>query len=398
MTSAGRSGVLAALFLSALALRPQLVGIGPILPEIQADLGVSHAVAGLLATIPVLCMGLFAPVAAPLSSRVGTRVAIALCLALIGAFGLARAGAPGAALVVLLTFPVGVGMGLAGALLPIAVKEEFAHRPASATGVYATGMNVGSTLAAALAVPIAAAFGGWRASLAVFSAFTLVLFVTWLALTNHWPRHVRSTVRRVRLPWRSGMAWVFVGMFALLGTMYYGLTAWLPDSLVERGWSDAEAGWVLAVYNLAALPASLGAAWLADHVGSRRAYLVGAAVAITVASVGFVLWPGAGFLWAVVAGMANGVLFPLLLTLPLDVSARPEQVGAVAGMMLGAGYCISSTSPFVLGAIRDATGSFTATLWVVVAAGVALLCLALPLTRERLSRGVGIPAPVQPTP
>ena len=53
--------LLAALFLAALALRPQLVGVGPLLPEIEDDLGVSHAVAGLLGTIPVLCMGVFAP-------------------------------------------------------------------------------------------------------------------------------------------------------------------------------------------------------------------------------------------------------------------------------------------------------------------------------------------------
>lgn len=390
---AGRSGVLAALFLSALALRPQLVGVGPILPEIQADLDISHAVAGLLVTIPVFCMGLFAPPAPHLSARLGTRVGIAACLALIGAFGLARAGAPGAALVVVLTVPIGIGMGLAGALLPVAVKEEFADRPASATGVYATGISVGATLAAALAVPISAAYGGWRASLATFSACTVLLCLLWLALTIRWPRHVPTGESLPRLPWRARLAWIFVGMFGLLGSMYYGLTAWLPDSLVERGWSESRAGWVLAVLNVAALPASLLGPWLADRAGSRRRYLVGAAFALTVGALGFVLWPEAGFLWAVIAGVANGVLFPLLLTLPLDVSSRPDQVGAVVGMMLGVGYCISGTSPFLLGAVRDATGSFTATLWLIVAAGVALLCLALPLTRERLRRGLGVPRP-----
>jgi cyanate permease len=43
-----RVALLAALFLGALALRPQLVGVGPLLPEIDDDLDVSHAVAGLL--------------------------------------------------------------------------------------------------------------------------------------------------------------------------------------------------------------------------------------------------------------------------------------------------------------------------------------------------------------
>ena len=72
-----RLGLLAGLFFAGLALRPQIVGVGPLIPSIQDDLGVSHAVAGLLTTIPVLCMGLFALPAPRISSRYGTRLAIA---------------------------------------------------------------------------------------------------------------------------------------------------------------------------------------------------------------------------------------------------------------------------------------------------------------------------------
>ncbi|MDO8483664.1 MAG: hypothetical protein Q7S35_01825, partial [Candidatus Limnocylindrales bacterium] len=54
--------VVAGLFLATLALRPQLLAIGPLLPLIRDDLHLSASVAGLLTTIPVLCMGLFAPV------------------------------------------------------------------------------------------------------------------------------------------------------------------------------------------------------------------------------------------------------------------------------------------------------------------------------------------------
>jgi CP family cyanate transporter-like MFS transporter len=90
-----RRALLAALFLAALALRPQLVGIGPLIPSIQLDLDMTHAVAGLLGTIPVLCMGLFAPPAAFLSQRLGSRHALAAALALIGVFGITRAVMPG---------------------------------------------------------------------------------------------------------------------------------------------------------------------------------------------------------------------------------------------------------------------------------------------------------------
>ena len=121
-----RLGLLAGLFLAGLALRPQIVGVGPLIPPIQDDLGVSHAVAGLLGTIPVLCMGVFALPAPEVSRRYGTRLAIGVCLGLIGVFGIARGVAPGAAAVILLTFGVGIGLGLAQALMPVAVKERFA--------------------------------------------------------------------------------------------------------------------------------------------------------------------------------------------------------------------------------------------------------------------------------
>ena len=147
-------------------------------PTSQESLDTTHAVAGLLATIPVLCMGLFAPPAAHLSSRVGTRTAITLSVLLIGVFGVARAVAPSAALVVLFTWPVGIGMGVAGAVVPVAVKEHFAARPAGPTGFYTTGIQTGSALSAAVAVPLAEWYGGWRASLAVFSLVTLGLAVS----------------------------------------------------------------------------------------------------------------------------------------------------------------------------------------------------------------------------
>ena len=83
----------AALFLVSLALRPQIIGAGPLIPSIQHQLGISHTVAGLLGTIPVLCMGIFAPAAAYVAGAVGARAAIAGGVALIAAGGLLRVAA-----------------------------------------------------------------------------------------------------------------------------------------------------------------------------------------------------------------------------------------------------------------------------------------------------------------
>jgi CP family cyanate transporter-like MFS transporter len=377
-----RVALLAALFLGALALRPQLVGVGPLLPDIDDDLDVSHAVAGLLGTIPVLCMGLFAPPAAFLSGRLGTRAAIGACLAGIAAFGLLRAAAPGAPLVLALTLPIGVGMGLAGALMPVAVKERFAHRPAFASGIYTTGIQVGSALSSALAVPIAAAWGGWRAALVVFSACTVFIFAGWMLLTLPEREHRRTAPPR--LPWGRRLVWGLVLVFALQSIVYYGLVAWMPDSFQERGWSDQSAGALLAVMSIAAVPGGLVVPYFADRRGSRRQWMELTAGTIFVGAIGVAALPEAGFVWAVFAGFGIGSTFPLTLTLPLDATRAPSEAGAVVGLMLGAGYTIAAAGPIALGAVRDLTGSFATSLWVLVALAVALLAAIAPLSPERL--------------
>jgi CP family cyanate transporter-like MFS transporter len=383
-----RLGLLAGLFLAGFALRPQIVGVGPLIPSIQHDLDISHAVAGLLGTIPVLCMGVFALPASVVTRRYGTRLAIAACLALIGVFGIARAAAPGAAAVIALTFGVGLGLGFAQALMPVAVKERFSARPAFATGIYVLGINIGSALSSALAVPIAHAAGGWRWSLAAFSIATIALVVVWGQLTRREPPHRRAEMVRVRLPWRNGLAWRLVGIFGSMACLFYGLNAWLPDAYVERGWSDGKAGALLAVLNIAALVTTMTVPWFADRWGSRRSYLAGSTAVSALSCAGFVLLPGGAFAWAAIAGLCTGVMFPLVMTLPVDIGRRPAEVGAVAGMMLGVGYTIGAVAPLGLGAARDLTGSYTTTLWLIAASGAVLFTLCAAMSRERIGRGV----------
>lgn len=397
MSERRATATLLALFLAALALRPQIVGIGPLTPDLKRDLDTSHAVTGLLGTIPVLCMGLFAPLAAYLAARIGTRRAMAAGLALIGSFGILRASVPSAWLVVALTWPLGVGMGIGNAIAPIAVKERLPRRPATGTGVYATGIQIGSTLAAALAVPLAAWFGGWRAALVVFSVATCLLLPAWLLLTRGEEPHARPRALVPRLPVRSRTAWLLVAVFGLMASAYYGLNAWLPDAYGERGWSTGEAGALLATMNLTAIPASFVVPWLSDRRGGRRPYLLGMSLLFVAAATGLVLSPGGAYAWALLAGVAQGSMFALVMTLPLDFEQRQDRVGALVGLMLGGGYTIAAASPFLLGAVRDATGSYDAVLWLAVGLLVGLFLAVASLPRSRFTRAQrpGTPAPRQ---
>jgi CP family cyanate transporter-like MFS transporter len=277
--------------------------------------------------------------------------------------------------------------------MPVAVKEHFAHRPAFATGIYAVGINVGSTVSAPLAVPLAHATSGWRGTLLLYSGLSALLPPLWLLLTRGEPRHRPSGAPQFRLPWRSLLAWRLVAIFAFLSMTYYGVNAWLPDAFQEHGWSESSAGALLGVVNGSQIAGAFVVPWLSDRRGHRRAYLVGAAALMGAALLGVILLPGAGWAWAALTGIGGGALFALALTLPLDVASGPAEVAAVAGMMLGVGYTIGSAAPFLLGAVRDASGSFRDALWVLVATSVCALLVTLTMSRERLGRGVPVASP-----
>lgn len=377
--------LLLGMFLASLALRPQVVGVGPLLSMIGSGLHVSHSVAGLLSTLIILCMGLLARPAYLFVRSVGLRWTIAGSLALIASFGVSRALLPPAAGVIGLTLGVGVGVAVAQSVMPLAVRESWPQRPALATGVYTAGINGGGAIAAALAVPLAHMLGGWRGSLAAFSLFTAALLLAWLALTRHRDPHARTAARLPPLPLRDGIGWLLVATFGTNSVVYYGLNAWLPSTLTEHGWSHGSAGLTLTVINGMSVVASLSLAYLGDRLGSRRQWLgTGSGLAL-VGLAGVALAPAAGWLWAALLGVCVGIMFTSMMLLPLDAADRPDDVGAMAAMMLTGGYLVAALAPFVLGALRDAAGSFSLAIWFLVADAALMLGLALSLTPARLA-------------
>ncbi len=381
MTGWAAMAPLAALFFISLTLRPQLIGIAPLLPDIQAEFGMSHAVTGLLSTIPVLCMGLFALPIAWVTRTFGSRNAMLAAVGTIVVFGAVRALAPGEPVLWLATIAIGIGIANAGALLPVMVAEHFAHRPGLATGVYATTIQLGTAISAAVAVPMALLIG-WRGALLVFAASGAVLLVVWFVLQRGIAtrRHVERTLAAV--PLRSPLAWYLTGIFAINAFCFYGMATWLPAFFVERGWDVVAAGWALGVLNAAGLPVGLIVPWLADRATLRRPMLISAAFLLVAGVLGVQLLPSIGFVWAALVGGSLGIIFPMALLLPIGAVARPADVTAILALMLGVGYSLSAAAPWLLGWVRDVSGTFSAAMWIMlpIALGMVVLTV-LPMPR-----------------
>jgi len=371
----GQVALLVAVLAAGAALRPELTAVGPLIAPIRRDLGVSNGVAGLLGTIPVTCMGLFAFFTNRLLRAYGTRRVMSWSLGLVAGGSLLRSVVPGATGVLLLTVAFGVGAGVAGAALPSIVKERFAAHSMLVTGLSAIAINGAAAVSAAVAVPLAHHVGGWRSALAVFAAWDIALAGAWWVLSGgrlappHWdtPQTSRSP------PWQRRNVWALALVFGLQGTVYYGLNAWLASASREHGWSASAAGDLVAVLNFSTLPATLIAAAVAGRRVSKLTYLSAAAFCLVLATLGIAALPAADWLWPAVAGLALGSLFPVCMSLAVDLGRDPLEVAGVSGIMLGFGYLLAALAPIALGEARDASGSFTAGMWMLAGLAAVLL-------------------------
>jgi CP family cyanate transporter-like MFS transporter len=385
--------IVAALVLVGLPLRVQILIIGPTVGELQADLAMSHGVAGLLGTIPVLCMGILAPFGPVLAGSIGPRFGAAICVALIGLFGVGRALVPDAGSVLLMTVGIGVGMALVGPILSMVVRGRAPGHPAAATGGYVAGMIIGASIAAAIVVPLGEGMGGWRPAFGLLSSTAAVSVVAWLVLLPS-DGGARSRPSLPRLPWRRPSAWLFGLVFASQSTLFYGAITWLASAYVEQGWTAGEAATLIAAFNGVGLLTTLATPLLADRFGTRRSQMAMSGVIAVVGSLGVVvtLNEPAGSLLAFGAvallGIGIGAFFPLALTLPVDAARDPAEAASISAFMLLVGYLLSSLAPVALGLVRDATGSFDGVLWIMVGLAAAMVPLGLSLGPRRL-RGAG---------
>jgi CP family cyanate transporter-like MFS transporter len=369
----------------ALVFRPQVIAIGPLLPSIQAGLGMSHGLAGALSAIPVLCMGIFAPLGPRLARRLGARRALAACAALVIVFGLARLAVPGPILVLALTFGIGLGMGLAGPIFPLVVRTRLPARPGLGTGAYASGLVLGGAFAASLAIPLAGNASDWRFALAAITLAGIGSVVIWLALAPADAVVVTSDVPS-RIPWRSPIGWVLGLVFGLQSVLFYDVVAWLAAVYVDRGWSEPAAAQLVAVFSVVTVAGTVLTPLAADRIGTRRTQLVASSVAVLSGTLGVLLVPDAALIWAVLLGAGLGAIFPVVLTLPVDVGGRPAEVAATAAVMLLVGYMAAAAGPFVFGVARDVSGDFEVSLWLLVGAAAIQLALCALMTPDRLRR------------
>lgn len=360
-----------AILLVAAALRPAVSSVGPVLPEIEAELGLSSVGAALLTSLPVLCFGLLAPIAPRLGRRLGVEPTLGVVVAAIVLGLLLRLG-PEPITLYAGTILAGGAIALANVLMPSLVRREFPRHVGLMTGVYTGAMTIASTVAAAATVPLSIASGlGWRGGLGFWALPAGIALLAWLP-------QVRDHSRPPAVPGagrsllRDRLAWAVTLFMGLQSLLFYASIAWLPSVYREEGFSPTDAGLLLSSMTLVAIPAGLVVSALAGRARSQARAAAGATLLGMIGLIGLLLAPSAApLLWSVVLGAGMGMTFPLALTMIALRSGSVEVTARLSAMAQAVGYALAALGPLAVGLLHDASGGWSVPLGLLLILGLA---------------------------
>lgn len=371
----GKQGALliAGILMIATTLRVTFTGAAPLLETIRTDYGLSTAQTGLLTTLPLLAFALVSPLAASIARRFGMERSLFAAMLLICA-GIALRSLPSAALLFAGTAIIGCGIALGNVLLPGLIKRDFSQHVARLTGAYSLTMGAAAALGSALVVPLALHGFGWRGALLMLMLFPLLAFLIWLPQwrTTRSANLSSSRALHERGIWRSPLAWQVTLFLGLNSLIYYVIIGWLPTILISHGYSEAQAGSLHGLLQLATAAPGLAIPLILHRFNDQRwiAALVSLLCAVGAAGLWFV--PGQAIIWTLLFGFGSGATMILGLTFIGLRASSAHQAAALSGMAQSVGYLLAACGPPVMGKLHDASGS-----WYLPLSGVTVLAIVM---------------------
>jgi len=354
---------LIALLLIAANLRPSLTSVGPLLKTIQDQLALSATAAGLLTSLPLLAFAGCAPLARLARQHGAERMLLAGLLTLIVGILLRSEGSTVALFAG--TAVLATGIAIANVLLPMLIKQHYPERVPTITTAYATMMGGVAALGSGVAVPLARSLpGGWRSSLASWALPAVIAAVFWLPHLRSAPtRHTASSDGpSPHPPWRTRLAWQVTSFMGLQSTLFYIAISWYPAILRDNGFSPTSAGWLLTLFQVAALLAGLPVPMLIRRFMDQRGLALAASLLVAFGTLGILVAPRAAVVWMIVLGMGAGPGLILALSFMGLRASTPTTAAALSLMAQSIGYLLAAFGPIVFGFVHDRAGGWSVAL------------------------------------
>jgi predicted MFS family arabinose efflux permease len=341
----------------------------PILSLLMKDLGLSHTDAGLLAAVFSL-PGVFLVI--PLSfysARIGIkRLGIISLLCLIaGSLLIATANTFG----MLLLGRIVAGLGAVA--LPFvgteAVAQWFAgNRMGFAMGIYTTCM-LGAVIVTLSSFGTVGLGFGWQAAVWITIAVCSVALVLYAAffktprLNHEQPGEpVSQQVKQVfKIGWP---VWILGICWGLFNVAMVSVTTFSPDFMYQNGFNLGTAGFFTSVILIVTVILSPFLGHILDKIRYKEILnLVGGAISIVLS---FFLPENVGIILVFIIGLGiTTTPFAPVTYATVPLLVKPQTIGKAFAIVTTLGNVAFFLGPYLTGFIRDATGSYQYSYWVI---------------------------------
>ncbi|OKH82195.1 hypothetical protein EB73_21490, partial [Mycobacterium sp. SWH-M3] len=204
----------------------------------------------------------------------------------------------------------------------------------------------------------------WRGALGAWALVAVVALVFWavgargIGQARAEESSASGTAGRSLL--RSPLAWTVTLFFGCQAFLAYVVMGWLPEVFIDSGVSKTNAGLLLGLVSILAVPISLFVAPMAARQKHQSGWIVALGLVGIVGMIGLLVDPGAApLLWSVFVGLGMSV-FSLALTVIALRARNAEDTARLSGMAQGFGYLLAGVGPFLFGLLHDVTGGWTA--------------------------------------
>ena len=322
-------------------LRMSFSAADPLLVFLMRDLGLSVSDSGLFGLLPIISLGVAAPLGSRLVSFIHPRLLIiyALLLAIGGVVWRSYGGITG---LYGGTVVSGLGLGITGSVILGIVKQEFPTDIPQLMGAYTACVSLGTAVGSGAADPIALALGGWKSGLLFWSVPLLIATLLWAELIYFSPsaqeqQHtVKAPITPLLLQQKAWAVSLFY-LFRVAGAWL--LIVWLATIMRHRGLPLVEAGLVLALSTAFQIPAALLSSRITEWLGGRSRLMTAAILTSAGACWGLLLAPLALWpLFSAFLGVGLGCIFALGMTLIVENAADEATTVALSGLAQGMGF------------------------------------------------------------
>jgi CP family cyanate transporter-like MFS transporter len=382
----GDALLLVGILLVAVNLRPVITATGPLIGEIQADLGLTAAGAGLLGSLPVLCFGLFSVLAPRAGHRFGLEEVLMVAMLVLTAGVLLRV-VPTITALFVGTAVLGVSIAFANVLMPAMVRRTYPVTGKRMSGIYVTVIVASATFASAIAIPLSNAGLGWQGALGIWAIPALVAALVWAVILRRRSPSKIEVPKRLgfRVLLRSKLALAVMAFMAAQAFAIYIMLFWLTQILIDSGVEQVQAGLIFAFAQLCGLLPVIALSFAGDRIADDR-YPVLAGGTVTIVGLAGLLAFGseAALLWAILIMVGQGSGFALGLSFFVSRSASHSISAELSGIGQSFAYLVAATGPVLAGVMRDASESWSPVIALVI--GVIVLQVIAGLEAGRPAR------------